>query len=315
MLRKIYNFVFKFIKLLLPVKLSKAIDRYKLNCYERYLFSNNRLSKLRLNILEFYQHVDQCKLTIDIVDAVEFLRNNNIKYFPCVLKNEYSAEMVNLAFDQDAQLYFSMIDGKRMYFKREWNKNECIAYCYNIQAEQDDKSPHKYLSEYFTVNYNDIVVDAGAAEGIFSLSIIDRASKVYLFEIDSGWVEALKYTFAPWKDKVIIINKYLLDNVSYNSTSIDGYFTGTIKPNFIKIDVEGAEGAILNGASKLLHKNMDLKLAICTYHKQEDESLFSKLLLEKGFDISFSNSFVLYLNDDLRPPYFRKGVLRAAKEV
>jgi 16S rRNA A1518/A1519 N6-dimethyltransferase RsmA/KsgA/DIM1 with predicted DNA glycosylase/AP lyase activity len=44
----------------------------------------------------------------------------------------------------------------------------------------------------------DVVVDAGAAEGNFALSVIDKASKVYIIEGDAGWCEALRQTFLPY---------------------------------------------------------------------------------------------------------------------
>lgn len=39
-----------------------------------------------------------------------------------------------------------------------------------------------YLDEDFQVEEGDVVLDVGVAEGNFSMEIIERASKIYLFE-------------------------------------------------------------------------------------------------------------------------------------
>ena len=36
---------------------------------------------------------------------------------------------------------------------------------------------------------------------------VDVASKIYLFECDPVWIEALEKTFEPYKDKVVIVPK------------------------------------------------------------------------------------------------------------
>ena len=53
----------------------------------------------------------------------------------------------------------------------------------------------------------EIVVDIGAADGNFGLSIIEKVSKLYLFEPQKSWHKALQATFKPWEDKVEIVSK------------------------------------------------------------------------------------------------------------
>jgi 16S rRNA A1518/A1519 N6-dimethyltransferase RsmA/KsgA/DIM1 with predicted DNA glycosylase/AP lyase activity len=57
-----------------------------------------------------------------------------------------------------------------------------------------------------------LVIDCGTAEGIFTLSVIDRASKVYCIECDPLWMEALEMTLQPYRDKVIVLNKFASDS-------------------------------------------------------------------------------------------------------
>ena len=306
----------------LPPRFVKKIKTYKHNIQTyrhnkkvQRIFSEKRLENLRCKILKYCSTLPPDKMSTELVTTIDYLKHNSVTYFPCNLTRKYNAEMVHLAFDQETKLNFALVNGKRMFFKRGWTESKCIKYCFSIQKEQDENSPHRYLSESFTVQSDDVVVDVGAAEGIFSLDIIERASKIYLFEPDSSWNEALIATFTPWKEKIEIVNKCLSDEDNHNNITIDSFFQNKKRPDFIKVDVDGAESKVINGGNKLISTQENLKIALCTYHKQEDGSVFSGLLLEKGFSISFSKGFFLFINDKLRPPYFRRGVLRAMKST
>ena len=69
------------------------------------------------------------------------------------------------------------------------------------------------LNQYHYFNNNKdvtgkVFVDVGCAEGYSSLEIIEEAKHVYLFEQNESWLEAIRATFEPWKDKVTIVQKY-----------------------------------------------------------------------------------------------------------
>ena len=303
----------KKILLILPLRFTEYINSYNHKRYIQRIFSEKRLGNLRREILEYYSNFPQDKISRELSEPIDFLKHNPLTYFPCNLSSKYCAENVQLFFDQGIGLNFALIDGKRLYFKRGWTESECIQYCYCIQAEQDKNSPHRYLSEQFTVQTNDIVVDVGAAEGIFSLDVIEKAIRVYLFESDRGWIEALEATFVPWKEKVIIVDSFVSDKDDQTNITLDTFFQNREHPAFLKVDVDGAEAKLLKGCMHLLAVHKPMKIALCTYHKQEDESMFSKLLREEGFNISYSKGYMLFINDELKPPYFRRGVLRAVK--
>ena len=160
----------------------------------------------------------------------------------------------------------------------------------------------------------DVVVDIGAAEGIFALSIIDRASKVYLIECDEAWIEALRLTFSPYADKVKIISKYVSDRMDGDAfTTLDNLFDG-IKVDFIKADIEGAEVAMLRGASKLMNRQGPLKMVLCTYHRKNDAQEITKVLSAHNFSSVYSNHFMLLFCDlHLQSPYLRHGLVRCQK--
>ena len=111
-------------------------------------------------------------------------------------------------------------DGKKLYFKKRWSKQRIRRAYSDLSREQDPDSPHRYLSDSFYPEINDEIADIGAAEGNFSLSVIEKVRKIYLIENDPEWTEALNATFAPWKEKVDIIRKILIINWHEMSTRL-----------------------------------------------------------------------------------------------
>lgn len=180
--------------------------------------------------------------------------------------------------------------------------------------EQDPQCPHCYENESFKFESGDVLVDIGAAEGNFALSVVEKASRIILFESNKEWIEPLNATFEPWKDKVTIVKKFVGDVSDSTCTTLDDYFAADEKLSFLKIDVEGAESRLLDGCKRILQDQKPLKVAICTYHKPEDEQEFKERLTRYGFETSHSDGFVLLFTDrKLKAPYLRRGLVRAIK--
>jgi len=56
-------------------------------------------------------------------------------------------------------------------------------------------------------------------------------------------------------------------------------------------------------------------MAICTYHKQGDEKIFTEFLKDAGFEVSPSAGYMIFIYDKhFEPPYLRRGLLRAEKK-
>jgi hypothetical protein len=181
-----------------------------------------------------------------------------------------------------------------------------------LLLEQDIDSPHRYEYSDFQVKNGDIVVDCGVAEGNFALSIVEKAQKIYLFECDPKWIESLEKTFSPWKEKVVIVNKYVSDTNDNSCVRLDDFFDGKII-NFLKADIEGAELSLLAGAMKILSSSKNLRIAICTYHKQNDAKEFNEILQGYGFITEYSKGYSLPRGTNACPPYLRRGLIRATK--
>ncbi|MDR2430858.1 MAG: FkbM family methyltransferase [Candidatus Margulisbacteria bacterium] len=244
---------------------------------------------------------------------IKYLKLNGLNVFPYNFNKKYKPTNILVHYDNACGLNYVFYENKKMYFPKDWDKQRIQYYYTSLLVEQDISSPHRYASSSFQVQNNDVVLDCGTAEGNFALSVVEKAQKLYLFEIEKEWLTALEKTFAPWKDKVVIVNKYISDNSDNNCITLDNLFP-TEKINFLKADIEGAELQLLNGAKSLLARSTKLRVVLCTYHKQGDAELFDRILTAKGFKTEFSAGYMLvYVLPNFAPPYLRRGVIRATK--
>lgn len=250
----------------------------------------------------------------EIQTVLNYLKSNPIAVFPYQFQNEYIADDIEVFVDQKNGLPYVLHDGKKLYFKKRWGKKK-IQNLYNLLSkEQDVRSPHRYLTEQFKFEDGEIFIDAGVAEGNFALSVVEKASRLILFEADKEWIEPLNATFEPWKDKVEIVHKFVSDITDPTNTTIDDFISPCKTSMFLKIDVEGAESRLLSGCKRIIAEQKPLKVAICTYHKQNDEKEFSTLLAQNDLQSTHSDGFMLFFYDKkMKAPYLRRGLLRAVR--
>ncbi len=226
----------------------------------------------------------------------------------------YDHNLIKVFRDEGKDLFYVIHGGKRLYYSRFFRSEDDVRLSYNgLCIEQDERSPHRYLTDEFNVLQHDVVADIGAAEGNFSLDAVEKADALYIFEPDEKWVEALTATFEPWKEKVHIIKKWVSDTESDECVTLDGFF-GDNPVDFIKIDAEGADKLVLKGAGNKLSGSRPMRIAVCTYHRKHDARITEKILREYGFRYSFSGGYLLFIHRRLTPPFFRRGLIRAQKQ-
>lgn len=270
--------------------------------------------RLPVSILKYYANLPEPP-SDEIKTVLNYLKKNPIAVFPYDFQDEYIANDIEVFNDIEKGLKYVMLDGKRLYFKKRWGTKK-IQNLYNLLSkEQDLRSPHRYLTKQFEFNDGEVLIDVGAAEGNFALSVVEQASRIILFEADKEWIEPLNATFEPWKDKVEIVRKFVSNITDSANTKLDDYLLiEKGRETFLKIDVEGAESRLLAGCERILSEQKPLKVAICTYHKQNDEKEFSVLLKQHGFKTSHSDGYMLFYYDkQMTEPYFRRALIRAVK--
>lgn len=279
---------------------------------------------LKVKCLEYLRHRQKMKIVKYLKRSSEFelaekneimdyFADNPLSIFPYEFTKKYNSENVIVHTDSETMMKYVWHENKRLYFKKNWHEKEIQNYYNGVLLEQDINSPHRYETANFHIKENDIIVDAGAAEGNFALSVVEKAKKIYLFEVDEEWIEALKITFAPWKDKVEIVCKYVSDNDDGNNITLDTFFKNK-KIDFIKADVEGAEIDMLKGCQNILSTTEKLKVAICTYHRSNDAEKIDMVLQKSGFDTEFSKGYMIFIIDKaLGAPFLRRGLIYATK--
>lgn len=293
----------------------KLLDtiRYKIKCTRDKYAWKHTLKNARQEIVRYYKEFPPAGN--ELGKAVDYLKNHDLCTFPAAFNEKYAGRQITVCREPSNGLPYVVHENKKLFFRRA-SRTETVKCSYRaLMTEQDPESPHCYTDEQFGVEPGDVLFDVGSAEGIFALTHIEKLKKVVFFERDSDWVEALEATFEPYKDKVTIIPKYVSDKNDETNLTIDRFLAGyPDRPDFIKIDVEGAEASVLAGMRQRM-ESASLKVAVCTYHRADDLAHLSDILGQAGFKLTESAGYMLFLNEIpfLKPPYFRKGLIRAVK--
>lgn len=299
--RKMFNFILK-----------QSINRSKGYSYREDKFlkqiKNEYLKFLILNDGETNDNL-KCK------ECLDYIKRNGVKIFCYDSINYKIYSEQDVFFDDEKKLFWVYYCGKRLYLKRSIDTVESVLEVMNmLAAEQEQSSPHCYVSDTFNVSKGDVVFDIGCAEGNFALSVVDLAEKIYMFEVDEEWIEALNYTFEPYKEKICIIPKFVSNKSTAESVTIDAfcYYNQIDKIHFMKMDVEGAEPDVLQGAKKLIREGKIEKIAACTYHNADDEKKIRRILNEYDCQVSPGLMQVAGRNEiwDIKKPFFLPALLR-----
>lgn len=255
----------------------------------------------------------------EVQEVIQYVKKNGLDIFNYDFCKLYEEDVlpINVEFDSECGLYYVIYSGKKMYISRMYKTEKEVAdYVRGIMKEQDSQSPHCYLTDDYKLKKGSVIVDAGVAEGNFSLENIDEAKHIYMIESDDMWIEALEHTFAPYSDKVTIIKDYLCDHDGEGYCSLDNLL-GEKKIDFIKMDIEGAEVSALLGAIKIL-KNQAPMLDICAYHNEDDEGKIVTILKECGYSTECSKGYMVFLvGDSFQTTKVRslvRGLVRGWKE-
>jgi FkbM family methyltransferase len=160
-----------------------------------------------------------------------------------------------------------------------------IDLCQTIDECLNPANWHHFLSPETPIGADDVVVDCGAAEGLFSFTVAQRAQRVFAIEPVPFWHGAMSRTFSQFDNvellKVGVGHKtsvmHMTDdqvqshvsargNLEVQITTLDALFGDRdFAVSFIKADVEGFEFPMLLGAEAVIRKNRP-KLSLTVYH-------------------------------------------------
>jgi len=247
-------------------------------------------------------------------DVVEFLWkspfNASMIPYPSALK--YRSSVVTVKFDKTKGMHYVMTQGKKLYYPASWQPYSIKAMHNQLLSEQDVDSPHRYEREGWGVRDGDVVVDAGAAEGFFALSVIDRARRVVLVESSPEWLPALRATFEPFFEKVVFVQKLIADETDDGHITLDEILRIEGRIDFVKADIEGGERSMLKGATATLAQQK-LRLSIAVYHRRDDATVIGGCLTQQGYDVSLSSRLLLIEDFENGQFSLRRGICYAEK--
>lgn len=249
----------------------------------------------------------------EIREIVSYLRNNPLDVFNYEFVKKYTCE--DMVIESENGLLYTIHNGKKMFFSKDFDNEEKVrTYYKSLLVEQDLKSPHRYITDDFKVENGSVIIDAGVAEGNFTLDVVDQIKKAYLFEPDKNWVEALYMTFSQYDDKIKIINKAVSDYCDEETTTID-IAVNEERVDFIKMDIEGEEYYALNGAKKIIDRSKGMRAVVCAYHQEFAYEAINNKLKEYGFKTDHSYGYMWYVEhfNVMRPAVLRRGLIRAEK--
>lgn len=171
-----------------------------------------------------------------------------------------------------------------------WPKSFSLFDLYKVVTEcfyEDDS--HFYEVPETRVAPNDVVLDCGAAEGIFSLRVLERAQYIIAFEPLPLFIESMQKTFAQYASKVFIqpyalsdvegnaflsgtslygtvVKDTVEDNIPIQITTIDKWSEQSgLRVDFIKGDLESFEYKMLRGGAETIRRDKP-KIALTVYH-------------------------------------------------
>lgn len=117
-----------------------AMGRYKIQ--KEKLDNYNFIQREML--LEFYGNKENSKEKEIYLDHI---KKFPLDVFNDVFTEKYSEMEVEIYLDESVQMYYVYYCGKKMYFPRNFSKENVKAYYPCVLMEQDKKSPHK-ISRY-----------------------------------------------------------------------------------------------------------------------------------------------------------------------
>lgn len=270
-----------------------------------------------LNLLDYYErHQEEARSYQKELDYLQ--RYGEYCCFP--YKPAAILEHVVTGIDPESHLPYVTHKNKKLFFKANHTLTDVLDLYQNyiqterlLDSEETEDTPHQYQSPRVYVSDGDVVFDIGAAEGLFALDQLERASHVIIVESDPEWIIPLKQTFAPYKDKVTIIQKFVSDTDTDTTITLEKILSHIdYRSAFIKMDIEGYELKSLTAAESALRRGKGIKFSIASYHKQHDAEEMKSFFDNIGYYSELSNGYMLFHSYDTpAPPYFRKGIIRA----
>jgi FkbM family methyltransferase len=232
----------------------------------------------RLKILFYW--LSKTRNNVDFFELLNFLSKPGVK--------RIAAKFIRDISETDGCYKVSFVPIEQTLY---WPRECGIEGISQVASETfDHKDWHYYQKEHTEVEPNETILDVGAAEGLFALSVIDKCKQIILIEPNDYFVRALGLTFQSYRDKVTIhpiAVGNMVGEITFDQDSLSGKvdgkaasgplkkittidkLLGDAQITYLKADLEGYELEMLKGAKITIQRNRP-KIAITSYHTEND---------------------------------------------
>jgi len=183
-----------------------------------------------------------------------------------------------------------------IYFRKDMS---WVSFCATVDETLNPKNWHYYQTDETPITLlDDIVVDCGCAEGLFSFVVAPIVKRVIAFEPLPRFLDLLEKTFYGLTNVEIrpyALGSYegsirFLDQGLSSRTSQQGNIVAKIttldkqldnvqgRVSFLRADIEGAEIDMLKGGVNMIKEHRP-KIALTVYHDDNDVEEISQLLM------------------------------------
>ena len=253
----------------------------------------------------------------ELVNELDVIHERGtVTVFNAKFEDNYN-KPISIHYDRELGLKYVVHNGKKLYYPRNMRSSSLNELYTSICIEQDSASPHRYLDKNEDLS-NTILFDCGCAEANFTLDVIEQVKAAYLFEGDNKWADPIRATFSKWNQKIEFVQRLI--GKGDNMLSLRTYIEEQIELGklsfsdkiFIKMDIEGSEVDVIEDLLPILGNFLDVKLAVCVYHRESDEKRIRDILKD-DYLCEVRNGHMLFLwegKSEIDYPFFRHGVLR-----
>lgn len=217
-----------------------------------------------------------------------YVRLEDIIWYLLAPRYTQIAQRYILSINEEDEYMVIYLDG--LETPLYWPKYMPYKHALVAIAEILEKSHwHFYEIHETHVHEGDIVLDCGAAEGLFGMSVLGRARQVYFIEPHPAFIASLHRTTYGKSHCIIIpcaldsssgtarltddsISSQVASEGKYEvkTDTIDNLFLSqNIRVDYIKADVEGKETELLQGAKQTIERYHP-RIAVTTYHDGQD---------------------------------------------
>ncbi len=120
------------------------------------------------------------------------------------------------------------------------------------------------------------------------------------FEYEDKWIEALQATFEPWKEKTMIVKKYISDHDDDVNAALDNFLKDKSRKRYLLKNGYRRCGMYgFTGLYGIIRESGSLGFAICTYHKETDVVQIPAFLDRFNCSYSFTDGY-MFVKHSLR---------------